>query len=96
MTCACAGDGRGDGHDGPQGGITDWVAWRWTVAEVEMVKAGSGKQGGLGGEDGGQEEDGGEGGEEEDGVDKGGAFEQAAVMRCQRHQHRGCEKGGDQ
>ena len=61
-----------------------------------MVKAGSGKQGGLGGEDGGQEEDGDEGGEEDDGADKGGAFEQAAVSRFIRKQHRGCEKGGDQ
>ena len=45
------------------------------------MKTGSGEQGGLGGEDGGQEEDGGEGGEEADGADKGGAFEQAAVTR---------------
>ena len=41
----------------------------------------SGKQGGLGGEDGGQEEDGDQGGEEDDGADKGGAFDQAAVIR---------------
>ena len=75
------GDVIGDGDVGRQGGIADWVAWRWAVAEVEMVKAGSGKQGGLGVEDGGQEEDGDEGGEEDDGADKGGAFEQAAVIR---------------
>ena len=60
------------------------------------MKAGSGEQGGLGGEDGGEEEDGDEGGEEDRGVDNGGAFEQSAVKRCIRLQHRGCEKGGDQ
>jgi len=46
-----------------------------------MVKARSGKQGGLGGEDGGEEEDGDEAGEEDGGVHKGGAFENAAVLR---------------
>ena len=46
-----------------------------------MVEAGSGKQIGLSGEDGGQEEDGDERGEEEGGADKGGAFEKAAVKR---------------
>ena len=60
------------------------------------MKAGSGEQGGLGGEDGRQEEDGDEGGEEDRGVDKGRAFQQAAVKRTSRNQHRGCEKGGDQ
>ena len=90
FTCACAvgqGDVIGDGDVGRQGGvevlsITDWVAWRCTVVEIEMLEAGSGKQGGLGVEDGGgQEEDGDERGEEDDGADKGGAFEQAAVIR---------------
>ena len=61
-----------------------------------MAKSGSVKQGGLGGEEGGQEEDGDQGGEEDDGADKGGVFEQAAVRRCIRTHHRGCEKGGDQ
>merc|ERR550532_3334399 len=54
------GDVIGDGEVGRQGGVevlhtTDWVASRCTVVEIEMVKAGSGKQGGLGVEDGGQE-----------------------------------------
>ena len=61
-----------------------------------MVEAGSGKQGGLGGEDGGQEEYGYEGDEEDDGADESGAFEQAAVSRSTGIQHRGGEKGGDQ
>ena len=60
------------------------------------MKAGRGKQGGLSGEDGGQEEDGDEGDEEDDGADKGGAFEQAPVRRIDRNQHRGCEKGSRQ
>ena len=55
-----------------------------------MVKTGRDKKVGLA-EDGGQEEDGDEGDEEDDGADKGGAFEQASVMRCLRTQHRGCE-----
>ena len=60
------------------------------------MEAGSGKQGGLGGEDGRQEEDGDEGGDEDRRVVKSRAFEQAAVKRLIRNQHRGCEKGGDQ
>ena len=60
------------------------------------MKAGSGEQGGLGGEDGGEEEDGDEGDEEDHGVDKGGAFEKAAVIKFLRTIHRGCEKRGDQ
>ena len=66
LTCACAvgqGDVIGDGEVCRQGGIevlsiTDWVASQCTVVEIEMLEAGSGKQGGLGVEDGGQEEDG--------------------------------------
>ena len=102
FTCVVGqGDVIGGGDVGRQGGVevlrtTDWVASRCTVVEIEMVKTGSGKQVGLGGEDGcGQEEDGDEGGEEDDGADKSGAFEQAAVTRLIRQQHRGCEKGGD-
>ena len=102
FTCVVGqGDVIGGGDVGRQGGVevlhtTDWVASRCTVVEIEMVKAESGKQGGLSGEGGGQEEDGDEGGEEDDGADKSGAFEQAAFIRMNRHQHRGCEKGGYQ
>ena len=102
FTCVVGqGDVIGGGDVGRQGGVevlrtTDWVASRCTVVEIEMVKAESGKQGGLSGEGGGQEEDGDEGGEEDNGADKGGAFEQAAVIRIIRMQHRGCEKGGYQ
>jgi len=56
-----------------------------------MVKTRRGEQGGLVGEDGGQEEDGDEGDEKDNGADKGGAFEQTAVMFCLRTPDRGCE-----